>query len=448
MLEGRAVGGMSLAFTETQEFSQHDRAFILSLAQQCAQALERARLYEAEQTAREAAETANRIKDEFLAVLSHEFRSPLNPILGWSKLLQTKKLDEKTIPIALKTIERNAKLQAQLIEDLLDISRILQGKLSLNICPVDLISVISEAMETVRLSAEAKSIEIHTILEQNIGQVLGDSSRLQQIVWNLLSNAVKFTPGNGRVEIRLLKGLGTGDKGQGGQGKSLANALCSMPYAEITVSDTGKGIDPDFLPYVFDYFRQENSTTTRKFGGLGLGLAIVRHLVELHGGTVNVESQGEDQGATFTVRLPLIQNISEIKQDTKESETTADLNNVKILIVDDDADTREFIVFLLEQYGANVTAVASANEALIALTESLPDVLLSDIGMPEMDGCMLIRQIRTLPPEQGGQIRAIALTAYAGQINEKQILAAGFHKHIAKPVEPAELVEAIASLII
>lgn len=427
MLEGRAVGGMSLAFAETQEFSQDDHTFILSLAQQCAQALERARLYEAEQTAREAAETANRIKDEFLAVLSHELRSPLNPILGWSKLLQTKKLDEKTIPVALKTIERNAKLQAQLIEDLLDISRILQGKLSLNICPVDLISVISGAMETVRLSAEAKSIEIHTILEPNIGQVLGDSSRLQQIVWNLLSNAVKFTPGGGRVEIRLQQ-IGT--------------------QAEITVSDTGKGIDPDFLPYVFDYFRQENSSTTRKFGGLGLGLAIVRHLVELHGGTVQVQSQGEDQGATFTVRLPLIQNILENKQDTKESETTADLNNVKILIVDDDADTREFIAFLLEQYGANVTAVASANEALAALTESVPDVLLSDIGMPEMDGCMLIRQVRNLPPEQGGQIRAIALTAYAGQINEKQILAAGFHKHIAKPVEPAELVEAIASLLV
>ncbi|RCJ26002.1 hypothetical protein A6770_26915 [Nostoc minutum NIES-26] len=425
-IEGRAVGGMSLAFADMPEFSQHDRAFVLSLAQQCAQAIERARLYEAAQTAREAAETANRIKDEFLAVLSHELRSPLNPILGWAKLLQTKKLDEKTIPQALKTIERNAKLQAQLIEDLLDISRILQGKLSLNICPVDLTLVISAAMETVHLAAEAKSIEIHTTLEPNVGQVLGDSSRLQQIVWNLLSNAVKFTPEGGRVDIRLQQ-IGT--------------------QAQIIVSDTGKGIDPNFLPYVFEYFRQENSTTTRKFGGLGLGLAIVRHLVELHGGTVQVESLGENQGATFTVRLLLIQDSSEIKQDSIESEPSSNLNGANILIVDDDADTREFIAFLLEQYGANVTAVESAYEALTAITQSLPDVLLSDIGMPEMDGCMLIRQLRTLPPEQGGQIPAIALTAYAGEMNEKQVLAAGFHKHIAKPVEPADLVEAIANLL-
>lgn len=456
MIEGRAVGGMSLAFAEIQEFNQDDRAFILAMAQQCAQAMERARLYEAEQTAREAAETANRIKDEFLAVLSHELRSPLSPILGWSKLLQTKKLDEKTIPYALKTIERNAQLQAQLIEDLLDISRILQGKLSLNICPVDLASVISAAMETVRLSAEAKSIALHTMLEPNLGQVLGDSGRLQQIVWNLLSNAVKFTPEGGQVEIRLERGLGTEEAGgQGGREQRsrgekfsfISNALRPMPYAQITVSDTGKGIDPNFLPYVFDYFRQENSTSTRKFGGLGLGLAIARHLVELHGGTIQVESLGEGQGATFIVRLPLIQDKSEIQQDSSESHIPSNLNSVKVLVVDDDADTREFIVFLLEQYGANVTAVASANEALVALSNSLPDILLSDVGMPDVDGCMLIRQVRNLPPEQGGQIPAIALTAYAGEINQKQVLQAGFHKHLAKPVEPAELVEAIANLI-
>ncbi|MGF1935110.1 MAG: PAS domain S-box protein [Nostoc sp. ChiQUE02] len=428
IIEGRAIGGMSLAFAEIQEFNQDDQAFMLALTQQCAQAMERARLYEAEQTAREAAENANRIKDEFLAVLSHELRSPLNPILGWSKLLQTKKLDEKTVPQALKTIERNARLQAQLIEDLLDISRILQGKLSLNIYPVDLTSVISAAMETVRLSAEAKSIEVHISLQPNLGQVLGDSSRLQQIVWNLLSNAVKFTPAGGRVDIRL---------------SSCSNSNSAL----IQVSDTGKGIDPNFLPYVFEYFRQENSSTTRKFGGLGLGLAIVRHLVELHGGTVQAESGGEDRGATFTVRLPLIQNQLEIKQDSSNSETSSNLNGVNILVVDDDADTREFIAFLLEQYGANVTAVASANEALAALSQSLPDILLSDIGMPEVDGCMFMRQLRTLPAEQGGKIRAIALTAYAGEMNAKQVLAAGFHKHLAKPVEPAELVDAIANLI-
>ncbi|MEH2423554.1 MAG: PAS domain S-box protein [Nostoc sp.] len=437
IIEGRAIGGISLAFAEIQEFNQDDQTFILALAQQCAQAMERARLYEAEQTAREAAENANRIKDEFLAVLSHELRSPLNPILGWSKLLQTKKLDEKTIPQALKTIERNARLQAQLIEDLLDISRILQGKLSLNIYPVDLTSVISAAMETVRLSAEAKSIEMHINLEPNLGQVLGDSNRLQQIVWNLLSNAIKFTPAEGRVDIRL-------DRVQGAENSPMLNPVF---YAQITVSDTGKGIDPDFLPYVFEYFRQENSSTTRKFGGLGLGLAIVRHLVELHGGTVQVKSRGEDQGATFTVRLPLIQNQSEIKQESNDSEPSSNLNGVKILVVDDDVDTREFIAFLLEQYGANVTAVTSAAEALAALAQSLPDILLSDIGMPEVDGCMFMRQLRTLPPEQGGQIRAIALTAYAGEINAKQVLGAGFDKHLAKPIEPAELVDAIANLI-
>ncbi|MFN6571075.1 PAS domain S-box protein [Dendronalium sp. ChiSLP03b] len=459
MLEGRAVGGMSLAFAEMQEFSQHDHGFVLSLAQQCAQAMERARLYEAAQTAREAAETANRIKDEFLAVLSHELRSPLNPILGWAKLLQTKKLDEKTILQALKTIERNAKLQAQLIEDLLDISRILQGKLSLNIYPVDLSLVISAAMETVRLSAEAKSIQIHTTLDPNSAKVLGDSNRLQQIIWNLLSNAVKFTPEGGRVDIRLEAGRkeDTGTRGQK-DAKNLSQTLSASPslpipasstlnYAQITVTDTGKGIDPNFLPYVFDYFRQENSTSTRKFGGLGLGLAIVRHLVELHGGTVKAESQGENQGATFTVRLPLLKDSSEMKQDNTDSEPSSNLNGVNILIVDDDADTREFIAFLLEQYGANVTAVSSAAETLAALGQSLPDVLLSDIGMPEVDGCMLIRQVRTLPPEQGGQIRAIALTAYAGEMNEKQVLTAGFQKHIAKPVEPADLVEAIANLL-
>ncbi|MHC5734842.1 PAS domain S-box protein [Nostoc sp.] len=435
IIEGRAIGGMSLAFTEIQKFNQDDQAFMLALAQQCAQAMERARLYEAEQTARKAAENANRIKDEFLAVLSHELRSPLNPILGWSKLLQTKKLDEKTIPQALKTIERNAKLQAQLIEDLLDISRILQGKISLNIYPVDLTSVISAAMETVRLSAEAKSIEMHISLEPNLGQVLGDSSRLQQIVWNLLSNAVKFTPEGGRVDIRVSSC------------SNFNSAPSTHNSALIQVSDTGKGIDLNFLPYVFEYFRQENSSTTRKFGGLGLGLAIVRHLVELHGGTVQVESEGEDRGATFTVRLPLIQNQLEIKQDSSDSEPYSNLNDVKILVVDDDTDTREFIAFLLEQYGANVTAVTSANEALAALAQSLPDILLSDIGMPDVDGCTFMRELRTLPPEQGGQIRAIALTAYAGEMNAQQMLRAGFNKHIAKPVEPAELINAIANLI-
>ncbi|ODG96308.1 hypothetical protein A4S05_19065 [Nostoc sp. KVJ20] len=428
IVQGRVLGAMTLVSSSGRRYNTKSLMLAEELAGRAAIAVDNARLYTETQQSQQAAENANRIKDEFLAVLSHELRSPLNPILGWAKLLQTNKLDEKAIPQALKTIERNAKLQAQLIEDLLDISRILQGKISLNIYPVDLTSVISAAMETVRLSAEAKSIEMHINLEPNLGQVLGDSSRLQQIVWNLLSNAVKFTPMGGRVDIRL--------------------SLCSNSNsALIQVSDTGKGIDPNFLPYVFEYFRQENSSTTRKFGGLGLGLAIVRHLVELHGGTVQVESGGEDQGATFTVRLPLIQNQLEIRQDSSNSEPSSNLNGVKILVVDDDTDTREFIAFLLKQYGANVTAVTSADEALAALAQSLPDILLSDIGMPEVDGCMFMRQLRTLPAKQGGQIRAIALTAYAGEINAQQVLAAGFDKHLAKPVEPAELVDAIANLI-
>ncbi len=426
LVEGRAVGGMSLAFAEAREFSQYERAFMLTMAQQCAQAIQRARLYELEQKAREAAESANRIKDEFLAVLSHELRSPLNPIMGWAKLLRKGKLDQKTTDRALETIERNANIQIQLIEDLLDVSRILRGKVSLNIYPVDLGAVISAAMETVGLSAEAKSIKIHTMFEPNLGKVLGDSSRLQQIVWNLLANAVKFTQQGGQVNIRLER------VGQ---------------YAQIVVSDTGKGIEPDFLPYVFDYFRQENSTTTRKFGGLGLGLAIVRHLVELHGGTVQADSSGVGEGASFTVRLPLMPTQPQTLQNETQPESCPDLNGVTVLLVDDDTDTREFVTFLLEEYGASVTAVTKASEVLTALTQSLPDVFLSDIGMPEVDGYTLIRQIRTLPPEQGGQIPAIALTAYAGEINEEKALSAGFQKHISKPVDPTLLIEAISDLL-
>jgi PAS domain S-box-containing protein len=382
-------------------------------------------LLQQEQAAREEAERANRIKDEFLAVLSHELRSPLNPILGWSRLLQTRKFNPAKTSEALATIERNAKLQAELIEDLLDVSRILQGKLSLNIAPVTLTSIIEAAMETVRLAAQAKSIQIQTQVGSQVGKVSGDASRLQQIVWNLLSNAIKFTPQGGRVDIRLER-IGS--------------------HAQITVSDTGKGIPTDFLPYVFDYFRQADATTTRKFGGLGLGLAIVRHLVELHGGTVQADSPGEGQGATFTVRLPLLLSQTESDRGNESPELSLDLQGIEILVVDDDVDTREFVAFLLEQYGAQVTAVGSAKEALVALTQSLPDVLLSDIGMPEMDGYMLMQQVRTLPTEQGGQIPAIALTAYAGEMNYQQALSAGFQRHMSKPVEPAELVDAIASL--
>jgi CheY-like chemotaxis protein/two-component sensor histidine kinase len=323
---------------------------------------------------------ANRIKDEFLAVLSHELRSPLNPILGWSKLLQTRKLDEAKTAQALATIE------------------------------------------TVRLAVEAKSIELTVNLDFNV-EVSGDATRLQQVMWNPLSNAVKFMPTGGRVTVELTQ---------------------VRNQAQIRVSDTGKGIQPDFLPLVFDYFRQEDDgKTTRKFGGLGLGLAIVRHLVELHGSTVEVESRGENQGATFTVQLPLIRSEPTVDQNHQSSELPPNLNNVQVLVVDDDTDTRDFVVFVLEQAGAAVISATSTNEAVVALTNSQPDVLVSDIEMPEMDGYMLMQHIRS----QQRDIPAIALTAYASDCNQQQALRARFQQHITKPVELETLVKAIATLI-
>ncbi|MEH2280199.1 MAG: AAA family ATPase [Nostoc sp.] len=430
MVEGWAVGGITLGFTQPQQLSGEDQAFILAVAQQCAQAIARAHLYEGERTARSAAEAANRIKDEFLAVLSHELRTPLNPILGWAKLMQSRKLDQATTARALETIERNAKLQTQLIEDLLDVSRILQGKLNLNFDRINLGSVIEAAIETVRLAAEAKSIQIQTILESGVGEVLGDANRLQQVIWNIFSNAIKFTPIGGQVKIKL---------------EQVASQV------QIRVTDTGKGIAPEFLPYVFDYFRQADGATTRRFGGLGLGLAIVRHLVELHGGTVQAESLGEGKGATFTVRLPYLQDESKKIKDAKDNSSlvaaqSSPLSGLEILVVDDDADMREFLPFMLEQYGATVTVAASAIEALTALSQSQPNLMISDIGMPEMDGYMLMRQVRSLEPEQGGTIPAIALTAYAGEMDHQQAIAAGFQQHISKPVDPEKLVKAIVSL--
>jgi CheY-like chemotaxis protein/nitrogen-specific signal transduction histidine kinase len=396
-----------------------------STCDQIAIALERANLTASLQQQAKQLRQANRIKDEFLAVLSHELRSPLNPILGWSKLLQSGKLDKTKTAQGLATIERNAKLQCELIEDLLNVSRILQGKLSLNVSPVNPAAMIRAAIETVHLAAEAKSITIETTLDP-VGQVSGDATRLQQVVWNLLSNAVKFTAAGGRVAVRL---------------EQVGN------QAQITVSDTGKGIHPDFLPDVFDYFRQQDGTTTRKFGGLGLGLAIVRHLVELHGGIVQADSPGEGLGATFTVKLPLIPVPTAINLDHSASEPSLDLNKIQVLVIDDEIDSREFVAFVLEQAGARVITATTADEGFATLMQYQPDVLLSDIGMPNMDGYMLVQQIRALPPEQGGQIPAIALTAYAGDFNQQQALAAGFQQHVAKPIEPEALIQIIATLM-
>lgn len=350
--------------------------------------------------------------------------TPLNPILGWSKLLQTQTLDEQKTRQALTTIERNAKLQAQLIEDLLDVSRILRGKLVLNVAPVHLVSMIEAALETVRLAVEAKGIQIQRIFAFEMGQVMGDAARLQQVIWNLLTNAVKFTPAGGTIEIRLEQ----------------VNA-----HAQIQVKDTGKGINPDFLPYVFDYFRQEDGTTTRKFGGLGLGLAIVRHLTELHGGTVWVDSQGEGLGTTFTAQLPLMTATASV-EEPEELPSAANLAGLKILAVDDDEDIRRLIEFVLQEAGAEVCSVPSAIEALQRIEEFSPELLISDVGMPDFDGYMLMRQVRELASELR-TIPAIALTAYAGEIDQKQAIAAGFQMHLAKPIEPDQLINAIVTLL-
>jgi len=394
---------------------------------------ERDRLLQQEQAARAEAEAANRIKDEFLAVLSHELRTPLNPILGWTRLLQTGKLDPQRSALALETIERNAKLQTQLIGDLLDVSRILRGKLSLNSCPVELAATLVAAKETVQLSAEAKSISLKLHLPSSDSekssklQVMGDPNRLQQVFWNLLSNAVKFTPADGKVDITLEQ---------------------IDSYAQIQITDTGRGISPEFLPYIFDTFRQADGSITRQFGGLGLGLAIVRHLVELHGGTVCADSPGEGQGATFWVKLPLLKRDKEKVTQDKQTQTSlsASLKGTRILVVEDEADTRELIAFVLQRQGAEVRVAASAREALIDFTRLKPDLLVSDIGMPDMDGYAFMRQVQTLITPDNS-VKAIALTAYAAETDQQQAIAAGFQLHIAKPIDPEALLQAIHTLV-
>jgi PAS domain S-box-containing protein len=370
-------------------------------------------------------ERINYIKDEFLTVLSHELRSPLSPILGWTQLLQTRRLDETKTIAALEAIERNVKTQCRLIDDLLDMACVLRGKLSLNAAPVNLLGLIKSAIDTVQTAAIAKSIQINPVL-WDIGQVSGDKVRLQQIIWNLLTNAVKFTPSGGRIDIRL---------------EQIDN------QAQITITDTGKGISPDFLPHIFESFRQEDASVTRKHGGLGLGMAIVYQLVEAHGGTVTADSPGEGKGATFTVRLPLINVNSKADQSSPWPEQNLDLTGIRVLIIDDDPDSRELISMVIAQAGAEATTVASAAEFLNVLESFQPDVVVSDIGMPQVDGYTLLRQVRSLSPDQGGQVPAIALTAYAGEIDRQQAIAAGFQKHIVKPIEPDKLMVAIVSLL-
>ncbi len=387
---------------------------VLNITEEKRAEAEREQLLQRERAARAAAECANRIKDEFLAVLSHELRSPLNPILGWTKLLQMHKLDETKTAQALATIERNAKLQTQLIDDLLDVAKILQGKLSLSMDSVNLAFVVEEAIETVRVAAVAKSISLHPVLP-NIGQVPGDGARLQQIVWNLLSNAIKFTPSGGRVDILLEQ---------------------VSDQAEITVRDTGKGISPSFLPHIFETFRQEDASITRKYGGLGLGLAIVRQLVEAHGGTITADSSGEGLGATFTVRLPLLNAAPETPATDESLQETYDLTGIRILAVDDDPDTRELLAVLFTQYGADVLSVSSVSEAMANLASFQPDVLVSDISMPDMDGYSLIQQVRSLSPAQGDRFQQLRSLLTRGRMITSVLSAVVFNDMLQNPLNP------------
>ncbi len=381
---------------------------------------------------------ANRLKDDFLAIVSHELRSPLNAILGWAQLLRSRKFDEAITARALETIERNARSQKQLIEDLLDISRIIRGKLRLNICPINLTAVIVAAVDNVQPAADAKALQVEVIFPPNLGLVAGDPDRLQQVIWNLLSNSVKFTPNGGQITIELKV-------------KSAA--------IEIIISDTGQGIEPELLPFIFDHFRQGESANTRHHGGLGLGLSIVRHLLEMHGGTIQATSSGLNQGSTFIVRLPTINSdnsehtpeympfqIMEIESEAP-FQISPQLEHICVLVVDNDADARKLVTVFLEQCGAKVQTVGSAREALAAIQHSKPDVLVCDSEMPDEDGFSLIRTIRKLETKEIGLIPAIALSTYTGEEERIQALLAGFQIHLGKPIEPNNLVKAIARLV-
>ncbi len=387
-----------------------------------------------EREARKTAEESNSLKDEFLATLSHELRTPLTAILGWTSMLSGGQLDDERTARALETIHRSARAQNQLIDDLLDVSRIITGKLRLDVSTIELAQVIEAAVGAARPAAEAKGIRLQVLLDPQAGTVSGDADRLQQVVWNLLTNAVKFTPKGGRVQIRLER----------------VNS-----HVEITVSDTGKGIDAEFLPHVFDRFRQADQKSTRAHGGLGLGLSIVRQLVELHGGSVHAESEGAGRGATFVVQLPLLVMRREVEKQERRHPTAGggraldcppQLDHLRVLIVDDEDDTRDLLRAVLEQCGSEVVTAGSVREALEALERSKPDVLVSDIGMPEEDGYALISKVRALSAERGGKVPAIALTAYARMEDRVRVLMAGFQVHLPKPVEPVELVAIVASL--
>jgi PAS domain S-box-containing protein len=422
---GRILGAITLVSAESQRrFGPNDLLFAEELANVSAMAVENARLYRD-------AQQANRTKDDFLATVSHELRTPLNAMLGWASLLRTSTMSEEKRQQGLETIERNARAQAQLIEDLLDVSLIVSGNLRLEARSVDLPSVINAAVDSVRLAAEAKRVRIEVRVEREAQHATGDPGRLQQVVWNLLSNAVKFSRERGVVTVRVAR---------------------VDSQAEIQVSDTGLGIDPEFLPHIFERFKQANSTTTRSYGGLGLGLAIARHLVELHGGTITAASLGPDQGASFRVRLPLAAVFREVRANALAEGPVPTrvvapaLDGLHVLVVDDEQDARTLVTAVLEGHGARVTSVSSAAEALREIRRARPDVLVSDIGMPEEDGYSLIRSVRALTGGGAKDIPAAALTAYARKEDRTRAMYAGFQSHVAKPVDPDELLIVVATL--
>jgi PAS domain S-box-containing protein len=439
---GGLLGTLGLGRASGEPFDESDVRLVEAIASRAALALENARLFETAQReaeearhARAEAEEAGRVKDEFLATLSHELRTPLNAILGWAHMLQDPQLPVERRRAAIETIVRNARSQEQLISDILDVQRIITGKIRLNLHSVDLGDIVRSAAETVQPSADAKRARLQLLLDLDVPPILGDSDRLKQVVWNLLSNAIKFAPYGGQVQVRLLKSDGD---------------------CELVVEDDGPGIIPDFIPFMFERFRQADSSTTRTHKGLGLGLAIVRSLVEMHGGTItanNVAGPGRT-GATFTIRLPRSGaqarteglDVDVIERTPVWLDTAPSLESIRVLVVEDDGDARELIGAILKRCGAEVTATASVNEGFQAFTQKPPDVVVSDIEMPDEDGYSLIRRIRALATESGGNVPAAAITAYASPSDRMKVLGAGFNIHMSKPVQPAQLASVVARL--
>jgi signal transduction histidine kinase/CheY-like chemotaxis protein len=445
---GEVIGGLFFGHSEAGIFSERAERLAVGIAAQAAVAIDNARLYErvrkasaerdvlldAERAARAEAERASRVKDDFLATLSHELRTPLNAILGWAQLLRAKEVADADIAEGLDVIERNTRVQTQLIEDLLDMSRIVSGKIRLDVQQVDVQDVVKAAVASVRHSADAKNIRMQVVLDPLAGPVRGDPARLQQCVWNLLSNAVKFTPKGGKIQVTLER----------------VNS-----HLEVCVIDNGQGIRPDFLPHLFERFRQSDASTTRHHGGLGLGLSIVKQLVELHGGSIRAKSPGQGMGSTFCMELPLIvvHSVDEEKPRTHPRAPTNEVQSdypslagVIVLAVDDEPDARQLIKRVLEQCGAQVVVAGSSREAMQVLTETRPHMIISDIGMPDEDGYTFIRKVRALSDKDGGNIPAAALTAFARAEDRTRALRAGFQTHVAKPVEPTELTAVVASL--